>query len=184
MGFRWLFRPERRKERPPLNGNRISRRRVRLQIETEKTRIGHQPLWDELSFACKSRRKKTPPCMLNHTEPLCTGCCMYSARRVSHRGNFIFPSGKLLFPQWETTVGIYSPFSGSSSTGFTVYATGSFVLVPYAGRTQIIFVVALVTGLFGDAAGLEQLFDVSLLFGRNELVAAVEAVVTCLSEAA
>ena len=110
MGFRWLFRPERRKERPPLNGNRISRRRVRLQIETEKTRIGHQPLWDELSFACKSRRKKTPPCMLNHTEPLCTGCCMYSARRVSHRGNFIFPSGKLLFPQWETFVSLVGNF--------------------------------------------------------------------------
>ena len=25
-----------------------------------------------------------------------------SETKVSHRGNFIFPSGKLLFPQWET----------------------------------------------------------------------------------
>ena len=122
--------------------------------------------------------------LLSRKSNVCFGKFPTVETKVSHRGNFIFPSGKLLFPRWETTVGIYSPFSGSSSTGFTVYAARSFVLVPYAGRTQIIFVVALVTGLFGDAAGLEQLFDVSLLFGRNELVAAVEAVVTCLSEAA
>ena len=100
-----------------------------------KTRIGHQPLWDELSSACKlrrnktenverlcgkqpssgckSRRNKNPPCMPNHTKPLCTGCCMYSARRVSHWGNFIFPIGKLLFPQWETFVSMLGNFWNS-----------------------------------------------------------------------